>query len=466
MRRNIRTILIIALPVIAVLALLWGYNNIHIYSKTAHIPADCNNSGKDAKICAICGKMVFTDAEPPTEHIFGVWHEYEASTAATNGKEIRTCTICGKFETRVVSSTSMLPRLYFTGSAIGLSSTNSIVAQFGNNPDSMYSASFLMMDDNEEGKYSYIIDVIADPNGGESTDIELGYFGKNNKVLLYAHNDEPSHSHAIIHTELWGEILSTYPELADFEICSVTDDTTIAGNHIMLYIRNKFAGIYTLTLPAENMFEKNHNLPDGTVVVKPLKDDVQIIYAKNTDSSQATDSFYRFVDACAQDFEIGAARYSDSNLLADYYNFCRMTAFSTGLSRDVYWITTDGVKWYPIPVSNEGESFGTKYGTPELAPSNDNLLFAESGYFTDAIWTSLMQGSPELVAQSFYKLSGGIMSTEKVSAGFAEKMQLLDPELFVEEFRTYKKRYSEEYFIPSNVSKWYTERVSALAEVG
>lgn len=456
MKRIVFNCIVGAIAVAAIAALLWSYNNIHIYGKTSHIPADCNNSGKDARICTICGKMVLTDAEPPTDHTFSDWRVYNAATSSSFGTDIRTCTICGIYETRKVDNTSQLPKLYFNGSAIGLSASSSIVAQFGSSPENFTHASFLMMDDNEERKLSYIINVTDDGDN-----VNLGSFGPGKQVLLYAHNDEPTHSHAIVHTELWSEVLEGYDDVKRFNFCSADEGKTIAGELCMLYIRNKYAGIYTLSLPYDKLFGFNVHLPDACAVVRANDELCDIVYLRNGDSTGIEESFSRFINSCKDNVTLGGARYSDINLLADYYNFCDMSGFSTGLSSDVLWITPDRVKWYPIPASNEGDTFGSVYGKTSFSDPSENTAF-EYGYSTDAVWESLVTQS-KLIYESFDKLSNGIMSEENVKATFTDKFAALDAKLVEDEFRVYNKNYSEEIVNDERIYDWYRLRLDKLS---
>lgn len=457
MKRNY--IKILTLPLIAILAvsLLWSYNNIHIYGDVSHIAADCNNPGKYAKICTVCGKMLLTEAEPPTEHSFTEWREYSAATASSFGTDVRNCTICGIYETRSVENTSHLPRLYFNGSAVGLTSTSSIRAQFGNSHDDYVQASFLMMDDNEERKFSYIIDV---PD--EEKSVELGSFGEGRHLLLYAHNDEPTHSHALAHTKLWSSILDGYGDIKKYKLCSAGEGTLISGERSMLYIRNKFAGIYTLTLPYDIIFDKNVYLPQKAAVVKASKDSCDIIYVKNGDSDGVTESFERFVNSCMDNISMGASRYSDINLLADYYNFCKISGFSTGLASDVLWITPDRVKWYPLPLSNEGDTFGTVYGNSVAFTPYDKAEEFENGYFTDVIWSGLLSERNK-IGESFDRLVDGIMSKDNVKNVFLDDFATFDKQLVEDEYRVYKRIYTPELSDPDRTIKWYNARLDALS---
>ena len=82
----------------------------HAYSSKIIQPT-CKTIGYTMHVCD-CGDAYYSDYKAETAHQFGEWQTGVVPTLIDGGEEHRICASCGVLQSRDVSNTSVLPKLY------------------------------------------------------------------------------------------------------------------------------------------------------------------------------------------------------------------------------------------------------------------------------------------------------------------------------------------------------------------
>ena len=470
----------------AILLLLAGatlfYKTVHFYTTEYDLLPTCTAEGGHYRRCALCRRVQQVTSVPPTGHK-QEWFTVKEATSATEGIEELRCSVCNILLStkRTAMKNSPIPSLYLHGSGMGMSATQSILARFlyrsneteseeltdetgeeaapttdeNGNPipterDSSGTTRVRLMDDRADfdKKLSYVLN---DFEVGEGQPPLFGDFGQSDEIRIHANNDDTIGVRRIVSYGQWRDIVAAnYPDYARF--ISASDDTQYAGYNFLLYIRNQkptytFMGIYTLSIPYVSLVRKN--LPDVHCILYQYGDRLDYVYGDAENEGSARESFDSFL-RCSSD---SLAEHTDLDILTDYCAFSLMIGNGDAFS-DLYWVSPDGVLWYPVP-NNTEHTYGSCAGTIELSDSRE--LVVPTGIFG-----RFYGDNTESVLRRVSELKRGRLSPEKIKAEFMSAISKLDTEVYREDCSLNNAPFRDPKTEVEKLTAWYTEHLDRL----
>ena len=483
MKKNIRPWILAAVVLLLLAAATLFYNTVHFYTTEYDLSPTCTAEGGHFQKCALCRRTKQIGTVPPTGHK-QEWFTVKEPTSATEGiKELR-CSVCNiLLETkRTPMKESPIPSLYLQGSGMGMSATKSILARFlyrnnealaekteqeasdeteipttdeNGNPiptekDSSGTTRVRLMDSGADfdKKLSYVLN---DFEVGEGQAPLFGDFGQSEEIRIYANNDDMTCVRRIVSYGQWRDIVAAnYPDYARF--ISASEDTQYAGYNFLLYIRNQkptytFMGIYTLSVPYISLVQKN--LPDVRYILYQYGDSLAYVYGNAEEETLARESLSAFFDCESDAFSL----HTDFDVFTDYYAFSLMTGNRDAFS-DLYWVSSDGTIWYPVP-NNTEHTYGSRAGTIDLSASGDTV--APSGIFS-----RFASAYNSAILRRVSELKRGRLSPEKVGEEFATAVSNLDVEVYREDCNLNNVAFRDPQKEVERLVTWYTEHLAAL----
>ena len=468
-----KLIAMIAIPVAAVIILaLIFYNFIHIYREYDIAPG-CTTSGGHYKQCRICGDVVQLSEQEPTGHKPAT-KVVKEPTAATNGEKETRCTVCQQLMSleKTPAKLSPIPSLRLIGRGAGMTDKNSISATFtytdGVEDEIVEAAKsggnlkVRLMNSGErvDAKHSY---VLTDFHVSEGDQLLFGDFGDSKEINLYANNDDPTFARRIITYRQWKDLVSElYPEYGKY--IKVSDDTEYAGYNMLLYIKStkpdySFAGIYTLSIPYSILAEKNQSADTKYVVRQKMTKDsdtqkyssqYEYLFGNETEKDTAISSLSTFLDA-----KSGYLASDEKNaILTDYFVFSLITGNIDAFS-DLYWVTSDGKMWYPVPANTE-HSYGCSWYTTQL--SETSSFMSNFGDF----WDAFFEKNYSDIKSRYRELKETRLSPSNIETEFHRAITKLDIEVYKEDAATYGAPYYNPLDEAGKLYSWYRERITVL----
>ena len=485
-----RTLWIVLIVVILLTAATVVFNTVHFYTIEYDLDPTCTASGGHYQKCALCRRVRLVSAVPAVGHK-QTWFTVKEATSATEGIEELRCSVCNLLlETkRIPMKESPIPALYLRGSGMGMSATHSILADFvyrgndknrGENPDipssendtasdetllsdeenmpldedntqSSGTTRVRLMDESADydKKLSY---VLHDFQVGEGQPPLFGDFGQSDEIRIYANNDDRTGVRRIVSYGQWRDIVAAnYPDYA--RCISASDDTQYAGYNFLLYIRNQkptytFMGIYTLSIPYTSLVRKS--MPDVRYILYQYGNRIDYVYGAAEDEETARQSFSEFENAPTDSLSY----HTDLSVLIDYYAFSLMTANSDAFS-DLYWVSPDGVLWYPVP-NNMEHTYGSRSGTVALAEADLSVEPSQGIFFEFAT------AYRAEISKRITELKRGRLSPERIKEEFTVAVSKLDAEVYREDCALNNVAYHDPIQEVEELVAWYTEHLLSL----
>ncbi len=458
-----------------ILAGLIVVNFLHIY-KEYDIPPTCEAEGGHFKECILCGEVYEMSQTSASGHKPATKITIESSAAKMGVMETR-CTVCKRIIMleRTPAKFSPIPTLKLVGRGAGMTNVNSISASFkyaeGVEDDSVQAEEVngdvrvRLMNGGErvDAKHSYVLNNFTVPEG---TQLLFGDFGNCEQIDIYANNDDSTFSRRTVTYKQWKNLVSeNYHNYNNY--ISVSDDVEYAGFNMLLYIKStkpdySFAGIYTLSVPYHIIAEKNSDANIKYVVRQKFskKDkDSELFEYEFGDPSQETSA----IEALKKTLALPADQLSLSddvnytNILIDYFTFTLITGNIDGFS-DIYWVTSNGVTWYPVPANTE-HSYGGKLNSIELS-SPDEFT---SGF--GAFWDRLFDEYYDDIKARYVQLRDTRLSPSSISLEFERSVSKLDVDVYEADSHTYNSKFKDPYLALKELDAWYISRLEVLDEL-
>lgn len=217
---------------------------------------------------------------------------------------------------------------------------------------------------------------------------------KDHKYTLKANYADALSMHNIVACQVWGDIIHQKKYISELD--GLLNGGAIDGFPIKCYNNGEFLGLYTWNLKKHgdlfNMKEgkdKKHALLLGNWTLDPNKEYLyfkkqmtelgqgwQLEFSstgeKVEDTKWILDSFNKFIDFVKSvdnptDFKNGIYKYTNLQLLIDYYIFIKFAADWDNTGNNFMWATFDGDHWYPTIYDSEfcfgfqGQNFNTLF---------------------------------------------------------------------------------------------------------
>lgn len=470
-----KLIAFIGIPVAAIILLaLIVYNFIHVY-REYDIEPGCATSGGHYRECKICGKISQLDTFDPVGHKPAT-KVVKEPTAATYGEKETRCTVCQQLISleKTPPKVSPIPSFRLVGRGAGMTATNSIVASFSytdavetEETEAAITGGDLkvrLMNSGErvDAKHSYVLTDFHVTNGDK---LIFGDFGDSEQIDLYANNDDPTFARRIIAYRQWKDLVSEiYPEYSKY--ITVSDDTEYAGYNMLLYIKStkpdySFAGIYTLSVPYSILAEKNKSADIKYVIRQKSmtmadtdenKITYDFVFGAEAEKDEAIDmltSYLASPDTIKTD--------SANNILLDYFTFSLITG-NIDAFNDLYWVTSDGASWYPVPANTE-HTYGSGWHTTEFVEVES--MTSDFGDF----WNEFFENNFAQIKVRYRELKETRLSLSNIKTEFNRAITKLELNVYEEDSKTYGSTYHNPLEEAEKIYSWYQQRIEYLDSV-
>ncbi len=467
-----KLIAFMAIPLAVVLvASLIFYNFVHFY-KEYDIESGCVTSGGHYRQCKICGTVEQLSSSEPVGHKPAT-KVVKEPTAATKGEKETRCTVCQQLISleKTPAKLSPIPSLRLIGSGVGMTETNSISASFSYTdgaedaavpaPKTGGNVKVRLMNRNTlYGKFSY---VLTDFLVTEGDQLLFGDFGNSEQIDIYANNDDPTYARRIITYRQWKDLVSElYPEYSKY--IKVSDDTEYAGYNMLLYIKStkpdySFAGVYTLSIPYSILAQENQSADIKYVVRQTVSKNAAdenaaskyaYVFGNKSEEKQAISSLSEYLDPNFGMLVSGAK----DDVLTDYFTFSLITG-NIDAFNDLYWVTSDGMDWYPVPANTE-HSYGSEWNTTIVAPADS--FISDFGVFWDAFFEKYSTD----IKVRYRELKETRLSPSNIRTEFDRAINKLDIDVYEEDCKTYGAPFNNPLEEAEKLYSWYEERLAVL----
>lgn len=219
-------------------------------------------------------------------------------------------------------------------------------------------------------------------------------WGSHNKYCLKANFVDYTHSRNVISAKLWGEIVKSRASKNEY-LYDLPNGGAIDGFPIMLFINEKYNGIYTLNIPKDKwlfgMGESDRK--EAVIVGESYSDsttfnsstrlydesDWTIEVNNNMTEDEVKVSFNTFADFVMNNdgtvFKEGIGNYLDIDSAIDYFVFASAICGKDSWAKNSIFVTFDGVKWicsaYDLDTTFGNNPYGTAFYSPSLELLND-----------------------------------------------------------------------------------------------
>ena len=469
-KEKIIAFIAIPLAIVLVVSLLFYYF-IHIYNEYDIAPG-CVTSGGHYKQCRICGKVEQLSSAPPEGHKPAT-KVIKEPTAATKGEKETRCTVCQQLISleKTPAKLSPIPSLRLIGSSVGMTDINSISATFSYTDgaeDSDVPAAktggtvkVRLMNKTRPpyDKYSYVLNDFLVTEGDQ---LLFGDFGDSEQINIYANNDDTTFARRIITYRQWKDLVSeSYPQYSQY--IRVSDYTEYAGYNMLLYIKStkpdySFAGVYTLSIPYSILAQKNTSAQIKYVVRQEVSESADeeavtkytYVFGNSSEEDSAISSLSEYLDP-----NIGMLSFGTKNdVITDYFTFSLITG-NLDAFNDLYWVTSDGKVWYPVP-SNTEHSYGSEWNTTEIAAPD--IFSSDFGAFWDAYFEKHFND----IKVRYRELKETRLSPTNIKTEFNRAITKLDIDVYEEDRNTYGAPFENPLDAAEKLYSWYEGRLSFL----
>ena len=467
--------LFVGIPLVAIIVVaLIIFNFVHVYREYDIVPG-CATSGGHYRECKICGEVEQVTSLEPHGHKPAA-KVVKEPTAATYGEKEMRCTVCQQLINleKTPPKISPIPSFRLIGRGAGMTATNSISATFsytdGAESEEIKAAmtggdvKVRLMNSGErvDAKHSY---VLTDFHVTEGDKLLFGDFGDSEQIDLYANNDDPTFARRIITYRQWKHLVSElYPEYSKY--IAVSEDTEYAGYNMLLYIKStkpdySFAGIYTLSIPYSILARKNTSADIMYVVRQKVFENAQtsektteyeFVFGAQEEIENAVNNLKSFLDIS----KVDEKTYDNIDVLTDYFTFSLITG-NIDAFNDIYWVTSDGSIWYPVPANTE-HSYGSGWFTTELVAIDS--CTSDFGEF----WNKLFENNFDEIKSRYRELKDTRLSLTNIKTEFNRAITKLDLDVYEEDSKTYDSEYKNPLIEAEKLYGWYEERIAYLDE--
>lgn len=424
----------------------------------------CATVGTELYACRICGDTEARSIPATGEHIDGEWETLQAATATVSGREQLRCAVCNNVinERLIPCDAESMPIMYLNGNywqatkdKNEVAMTFSYVAPDGTSYEGGATIKVQGATSINYAKKNYTIKLYKDETLEKKQKIDLGW-GKESKYVLKANWVDAIQARNIVSCRLWGDMVAcrTVSENQARLAALPTNGGAIDGFPVAVYMNGEFYGLYTLNVPKDEwLFGMDDSETeailcaddwvntDFSVLLTEFKENAagdlvannggwELKYCGTDDTSWVTESFNNLILFCQQkdgaEFKEGISQYLDVDAAIDYLIYMYVVLMRDNTSKNMNWVTYDGVTWIPSVYDQDG-TFGMVWDGKRYATGNSNLPSVKdgvinvgfalgNGYFV--LWDKLWNNFTEEILLRYMELRQGVLSYDNIVAEF------------------------------------------------
>ncbi|MDD6800193.1 MAG: CotH kinase family protein [Firmicutes bacterium] len=413
-------------------------------------PADCQNEGEEARVCADCGKTE-TRTIPKTEH------EEQLVRLFCGGDELgRTgefvCLNCGETEVRAVVPDDVgIPVIEITGSLEGISKEKNVDVKFvySDGKRSITSDATLKLQGTSSivnPKKNFTIKFVK--KDGEKNKIEFdSRWGAHSKYCLKANYNDFSQARNIVSARLYGQVVR---DRGDAELEAMPNCGAVDGYPVLIYHNGAYLGLYTLNIPKDEwMFGMDGQTRQAMLMADTRTDSVRLLepigesyadsgweveYCSTEDDGWVRESFNRFIEFLGkvgdEELRRSLSDFIDVDRAIDSMLHTFVIAGTDNTEKNILWVTLDGEKWYPS-VYDMDSAWGLSDTGAEIYPPDVTL---PGKVYSNLLFERLLTAYRAEVEARYAELRGDVYSLENIERTFEEFFSII-PEVVRESER-------------------------------
>ena len=436
----------------------------HEWTLTAAVAPTCTGSGYESYSCAVC-HAYDTRVIPATgEHVDGGWETVYMPTATVRGSERLRCAVCNNiiYERDIPCDADSMTVLYMTGEYQNATAAkNEVAMEFVLvSPDgTTYEGGATIKVQGATSvsypKKNYTVKFYKDNTLAKKQKIDLGW-GKESKYVIKANWVDAIQARNVVSCRLWGDIVASRNSSANQErLASLsTNGGAIDGFPIAVYMNGEFYGLYTLNVPKDEwLFGMDDSETEAILCADDwVNTDFSVLlteftensagdlvannggwelkYCGTDDTAWVTESFNNLIRFCqekdGEEFKNGISQYLDVDAAIDYLIYLYAILMRDNTSKNMNWVTYDGVTWIPSVYDQDG-TFGMVWDGKRYATSNSNLPSVKNGkvdvgfsqgngYFI--LWDKMWNNFTEEILLRYKELRETVLSYDNMVAEF------------------------------------------------
>ena len=477
-----KLLLFFCLTVVAVI--LTGCS-INSFQKDKQNTASGKASGSESEdICQICGKIpddnrnvLLTGEDFTLEEVFVGNEEGKLGGAFI-------CNKCGRRVTGNLTSDNIgMPILYLNGDIDGISKENRKTVQVRySSPNNKFEADAVIKVQGSSSAYYpkknfNITFYETGTNDKYKTELSEGW-GKESKYCLKANYIDASQARNIVSAKIYGEIAHDR-DRAD-ELDSLVNAGAIDGFPVLLCLNGSPYGLYTLNIPKDNWLfgmKKGddrqamlfaNDWSDSTALNRkigsnPAADGWKLEFCSSEDNTSVGtewvfDSFNNFIgflkDNKGETFKNGLDQYLDIERAIDVLIFIQFIYGLDNSSKNMLWVTYDGIKWVPS-VYDLDSTWGLRYDGQEYYAPDSSANFVND----KAIWTKLYGYYSKSICERYFYLRENILSENHINEIFLTFFNKIPDALYIMDGKLWPDMPNQETNNYNTIQSWISDRI-------
>lgn len=411
------------------------------------IAATCFEDGlTQGSHCKKCQEIIIPQEVIPRGHHFNLEKICITSDHGIEKEARFYCHDCQNVEFRTLKCTDInMPILDIEGSLKDVSKENKVKVrvkyenQYGLSFDSF--CTFKVQGSSSAGypKKNYNIQFL-DEEGNKKKVLINEDWGKQSKYCLKANWIDFSQSRNVVSAKIYGQIVHSRDIKDDFS--SLVNGGAIDGFPILIYNDGTFLGLYTLNIPKDKwLFNMSReDIRQGILMADDWTDSIFLKENVKYDFSNGWDNEY-----CSTENSIGSKWMVDSfNDLITFINTSTDEEFKKGinqyvnvprsidsliytyfilggdnLSKNILWVTYDGIKWTPSMYDLDS-TWGLQYDGLNYNKYDDITIDKCDFYWNrNILWERLYHLFKDQVKTRYFDLRKQILTYENINESFS-----------------------------------------------
>ena len=476
------------------------YNNYHVYETTVVSPT-CESNGYTETVCKICHKLERTNYTHSLGH---VWDEIKVTKKPTEldfGEQSKNCKRCNNAYKYPVRPTVDMKVINYSGEAFEVDSTtlsaDGTLAFYDGKSEQNFpvTLTYLETANGRYAKHDIYFTFYTSASREKKKEVSLidGY--ASSRWELYANYFDDKNVRADTASEIFRKVRATSGVKP---VDSRLDSTfgTVKSEPVVFYINGVFSGVYQIYVPfTEKSLKVTAN--DTCAVVRATNNGSQTCFASaltdegaweilycssgEEDTQWVYTSFGGFIDfvrkAEPDEFKARIEKYVDKDAFIDYmltvYNLCA----SENISKNLTFITYDGVIWTPV-LFNADAVLGLDFSgditarETELIPSirekkdtdGDDFLKIDSGTYS-RLFEKMFNAFEKEIKERYNKVKDTVFSPTVITSIYNSEVQKdgVPTAVYQKEAKTYP-RVDTSYNFAGSVSEFIAMRKNIFTE--
>ena len=447
----------------------------------------CTESGYTLRKDLESGHTEVTDVVPALGHSFGAWKLLEGPEGVRCGSQERNCSTCGIREEQAIYPKTELPRIRLYGSTegIGKKSEVNMTAAFLNEGQELECFATLKYQGHESlgyDKKNYTLKLFRDEAHEEKLKLQFSHWNKENKYILKANYIDATSCRNLVCADVWADMCKLRSGLPK-EFASLSNYGAVDGFPVVLYINDRFEGLYTMNLHKDDdlfgmedgekqaiLIANNSSAPEALfreLAAFTGESPWEVEYCGTEDESWAKEGFnelIRFVmTADDETFRTHLGDYLDVNSAVDYL----IALYALGLTENGgqnLILVSYGDEWTASLYDMEAAFGKSADGATQYSAAEHLPVRTVEGWDSatgSLLWDRLLEQFEEEICARYTQLRQSVLNPDVLCTRVEEFMGAIPQEVYQADWEAWPREFAggEE---PEQITAYLRQRMAAL----